>query len=294
MTLINGFLFDSACENEEEAKIIVGNVLKTIFNRKIKVIKVTSQKVLQGVDTKYHGIRMDAHIIESAEDDDEATVYDLEMEDRPADRKYLPKRIRYYGALHDAKLIEASEDYDKLPDFVSIVILSYDPFGAGDMLYQANTVLTSHPSIPYEDGVYHLYLYCKGRPNFDDENSPVKLPSEHGRKIKEMLEYILTGKKPKTPNSDINEIDDIITKVKGRKEVTATYMRQYDRELSIRREVREETWEEDALKTIRFARKNKISDEITRENLAEEYNYTPEIIDDLFARADAEEKELVT
>ncbi len=71
-------------------------------------------------------------------------------------------------------------------------------------------------------------------------------------------------------------------------------MRQYDRELSIRREVREETWEEDALKTIRFARKNKISDEITRENLAEEYNYTPEIIDDLFARADAEEKELVT
>ena len=43
-----------------------------------------------------------------------------------------------------------------------------------------------------------------------------------------------------------------------------------------------------------FARKHHISDEETRNDLSKDYGYTPEIIDELFARVDAEEKELVT
>lgn len=80
MNLINGFLFDSALEHEDEAKIIVGNILKAVFYRKFTVQSVTSQKPLQSIDTNYHGIRLDVLI---TEDDDgnnpTATVYDMEM-----------------------------------------------------------------------------------------------------------------------------------------------------------------------------------------------------------------------
>lgn len=48
-----------------------------------------------------------------------------------------------------------------------------------------------------------------------------------------MLKYIVSGEKPIDTNSDIEEIDTIVTKVKDRKEVTIAYMRQWDRELSI-------------------------------------------------------------
>ena len=33
MNLIDGFLFDSSIENEEDAQIVVGTILSTVFNR---------------------------------------------------------------------------------------------------------------------------------------------------------------------------------------------------------------------------------------------------------------------
>jgi len=40
-----------------------------------------------------------------------------------------PKRARYYGDQVDVQLLETSVDYEKLPEQVTIFILSYDPFG---------------------------------------------------------------------------------------------------------------------------------------------------------------------
>ena len=57
-------------------------------------------------------------------------------------------------------------------------------------------------------------------------------------KHKEKLKCIASGQKPSEPNTDIDAIEGIVAKVKNREEVTIAYMRQWDRELSIKRETK--------------------------------------------------------
>ena len=288
MTLIDGFLFDSSIENEDDAKIVIGNMLKAFFDRDFKNIEITSQKQFQAIDTKYHGIRLDAFISEDPNDHSlSAKVIDIEMENREYDKLYLPRRLRYYTALPDAKSLGAGMNYDKIPDFISITISSYDPFGAGDMYYEAKTVLKTHSEIPYDDGITRMFFYTKGNANFDAMSTFVKSP-EHRKKLQEMLYYIQTGNRPVTENADINDIDDVVTKVKKREEVTTEYMRQCDKEVMIRRETQVDT----ALEMIRFDRQHGIPAEVTRERILT-FDLPKLEIDKLFAQIEEEEKALV-
>lgn len=108
MNLINGFLFNSVTEKEADACYIVKTIISRVLGKQISDIKVTTEKTYNGIDTKYHGIRFDAQITPSKENDQiYATVYDLEIEDREADRQSLPKRQRYYSAIYDNKLLQS-------------------------------------------------------------------------------------------------------------------------------------------------------------------------------------------
>ncbi len=303
MNLIVGFLFDSALENKDDAKIVMKSILKAVFNKDFVIDDVTSQKSYQAIETSYHGIRFDVYITEDVQNNYFiATVYDVEMENRESDRKYLPKRFRYYQALHDVKSLESGKDYDELPNFVSVTILSYDPFMAGDMYYEASTHLVTHPNIAYDDGARHIYLYCNGTPNFDAQDTMIKISTEHSRKLKEMLKYIVTGNKPTAPNTDIDAIENIVIKVKNRKEVISKYMQQWDREMSLKRDITREVTgkvtrevkEDDALKLIRFSRKHHIPDEEIRESLTNDYNLSVSEINEIFAKADAKVSQAVT
>ena len=223
MNLIDGFLFDSSIEDEEDAKVVIGAILRTVFDREISDIYVTSQKQFQAIDTRYHGIRFDAFVTEEDDGKVRVTVYDVEMENRPADKTALPRRLRYYNSVTDNRLLEASGRYDTLPSFISVTILSYDPFDAGDMYYEASTILTTHPGIKYDDGVTHIFLYCNGKVN-------ESLSPEHGKRLMEVLKYIVSGEKISPSNPEVNDIDTVVTKIKKRSEVTRKYMKQWDRE----------------------------------------------------------------
>lgn len=155
------------------------------------------------------------------------------MENRIADKPSLPKRLRYYNSLIDSRYLESGGYYQNLPDFISITILSYDPFDAGDIYYEANTVLTTHPSITYQDGISHIYLYCNGK-----INKP--LSPSHGKHLMEVLKYIVSGEKPNEPNPEVNNLETVVSKIKKRSEVTKKYMQQWDRERIIAMEAREE------------------------------------------------------
>lgn len=119
------------------------------------------------------------------------------------------------------------------------------------------------------------------------------------RKIKkEMLKYIVTGQKPSVPNTDIDAIEDIVAKVKNRKEVIGKYMQQWDRELSLKRditrEVTREVKEDDALKLICFSRKHHIPEEEIRKSLVNDYDFPVSTIDELLAKTDTKETKAVT
>ncbi len=287
MNLINNFLFDSSMENEDDAKIVAGKILKSIFNREFKNIHVYSQKQFNAIDTIYHSIRLDVYITENMEDETcNAIIYNIEMEDRLADKKYLPRRNRFYSALHDSRLLESGASYDELPDFVSITISSYDPFDSGDMCYVAKSVLISHPENIYNDGLTHIYLYCMGSPN-TDVLAPFTKMDSHRNNLEEMLHYIQTGEKPEVQNPDINDVDSVVTKIKRREEVTTKYMRQWERERAIAKEVRID----DALEMIRFGREEGVSDEKTRIRI-KRIGLNDSTIDKLFKQIDAEETDL--
>ena len=290
MNLIDGFLFDSSTEDEEDAKVIIGVILRAALNRNISNINITSQKNFQAIDTKYHGIRMDAYLTRDDRGDVVATVYDIEIENRPSDKASLPKRLRFYNSLSDTKLLGSGKGYENLPDYISITILSYDPFDAGDIYYEARSILTTHPHIEYQDGVTHIYLYCNGRIN--DNFNP-----EHGKHLAEVLKYIVSGEKPSTPNTDINTLDTIVSKIKHRAEVTTKYMQQWDRERIMKREWTDEvtkivsasTKEADALKTIRYGREDGVPDSKIRLRLERDYDLTASVIDSLFDKVNSTE-----
>ncbi len=188
MNMIDGFLFDSIMEDEDAAKIVSKNIIGTTLNIDLVDVVVTAQKVITGVDSVNHGIRLDAQIIHNDKtNEDSATVYDIEMENRASDRLELPKRQRYYVGLIDSKTLPTNTIYRNLPEYVSITILSYDPFLAGDMYYEASTNLITHPDIEYKDGVKHIYLYAYGNNNLSDKS--------YGERLSEMLKYIVDGEK---------------------------------------------------------------------------------------------------
>lgn len=282
MNLINGFLFNSVTEKEGDACYIVKTIISRVLGKTINDIKVTTEKTYNGVDTKYHGIRFDAQIIPCKEDDHiYATVYDLEIEDREADRKSLPRRQRYYSAVYDNKLLKSGEDYANLPEYISITIASYDPFLQGDMYYEARSVLTTHPTCEYNDGITNIFLYANGKLNIPEEG--------RGKKLQQLLQYMLTGEKPAVTDQEIETIDELVTKVKAKKEVTTNYMKQWDRDRLIARDARneatKETNQKNAIDFISFSVENDISIDKIIDHLKSKYKYDDNTINDLFDKA---------
>ena len=81
MNLINRFMFDSVLEDKEKGIIVVKGILDTVLDMDVPISSVESQKILTGLDSVYHGIRFDVCIDKEKEDEYNAVVYDIEMED---------------------------------------------------------------------------------------------------------------------------------------------------------------------------------------------------------------------
>lgn len=117
------------------------------------------------------------------------------------------------------------------------------------------------------------------------------LNEQYGKKLHEMLEYMVSGKKPTDPDNDINNLDKLVTGVKSKSEVTKSYMRQWEREIALQREAAAEavaeTKKEDAIAMIRFTRELNADDNLIRARLKEDLELTDEIIDDLFKKVDS-------
>lgn len=100
------------------------------------------QRTVQGIDTKHHGIRLDAFIEDVSRDEimgememldvqvvhEKSDIYDIDP-NKIHEKERLSRKIRYYHGLIDTKLLRTSVSYEKLPNVFIIMILSYDPFG---------------------------------------------------------------------------------------------------------------------------------------------------------------------
>ncbi len=236
MDLIDDFLFTEVMTDEENGQKACRIILETVLKRKLGEIRLEYQKVIPGVSESSHGIRLDTFIRELPGGDDNSipgiSIYDIEPDKRSVKKDSLPKRARYYGDLVDVQLLETSVDYEKLPEQVTIFILSYDPFGKGSMYYEARTMLITHPDTAYNDGVRRIFLYADG--NLPEESA------EDDRKIQKLLKYIARSTDDNISDESTVELDRIVRNTKSKKEVGVKYMKSWEREKELIEDVREE------------------------------------------------------
>ena len=193
MNVIDDFLFTEMMADEKNGLEVCRIIISCVLRREVRNIRFTAQKVVPGVSEKSHGIRLDAYVTEDNEEG--IKVYDVEPDKRSSKKTGLPRRSRYYADLIDVQLLKAGVDYEKLPELVTIFILSYDPFGGNAMYYEAGTVIKTHPRIPYDDGIRRIFLYADGDlPENADEGE---------QKIRNLVRY---------PASPLSEEDNLLSK----------------------------------------------------------------------------------
>ena len=208
LNLIDAFLFSVSTENPKNAELIAKLIIERATGRKVKEISVVSEKQLLGIDTRQHGIRMDLYITEY-EADNIVKVYDIEP--NKYDISELPKRSRYNQAITDVKLLGAGERYKNLPEYISIWILTEDPFGKDRMVYTVQNCVVEDSHIVYNDGVKKLFLYVNGKVGGSE-------------KLKSLLQYFSKSNENNVVDADIQALHKIVENIKNNQEVGESFM----------------------------------------------------------------------
>ena len=208
LNLIDSFLFGASTEKIQDAEFIAKLIIERATNQKVDKISVVSEKELTGIDVHHHGIRMDLYV-EAYENQRRAKVYDIEPNKyNPAE---LPMRSRYSQSLTDVKLLNSGEAYETLPEYISIWILPYDPFGQNQMLYTVKNYIEEFPELVYNDGVKKLFLYVGGELGGTE-------------KLKSLLQYFSKSDTSNATDADLEHLHSIVENAKHKQEVGKRYM----------------------------------------------------------------------
>lgn len=216
MNLLDDFLFGSVVTSSEVGEQFVKSLLKIIFGREFKHLSVTAQKVFYGADSDLHGARLDVCIEPTAEEfEGRATVYDLEPDrnSSAADKRALPRRIRFYQGKLTMGELRAGDDYDKLKNVVIVMIVPYDPFGLNRMVYTIKNKCIEEPEMEYDDGASAVFLYTKGTKGASNEA------------LKQLLHYMEDSTRNNAVNDDLRRIHDMVETVKKDPEMSIAYLR---------------------------------------------------------------------
>ena len=127
------------------------HMLELILGKKIRRVEIKTAEKLLDITPEAKSIRLDVYL-----DDEEGTVYDLEMQ--TAARKNLPRRLRYYQGVIDLNLIEKGDDYDSLPESVVVFICTFDYFGMKLPFYVFENRCEALPELLLGDGTKKIFV----------------------------------------------------------------------------------------------------------------------------------------
>lgn len=251
MDLLDDFLFGTVLSYPEVGERFVRILLKTIFGREFKHLSVTTQKVLYGTDTDLHGARLDVYIEPEIEDSEgRAAVYDIEpdLKDSLADKRALPRRVRFYHGKIAAKSLNSGADYDTLKNVIVIMITPFDPFGQNRMVYTIKNKCVELPEMEYEDGASTLFLYTKGTEG---------IPSIT---LQQLLHYMEDTTDENAVNEELRELHRMIETVKNDSEVGRMRIQILDENIRMAQEIKRLTDEN----TNQIEKNAQLTDEIAR------------------------------
>ena len=167
LSLMDDFLFNAMLTHPETGEKFTNKILKLLFNREFKNLRVSAQKVYAGMNTDLRGARLDVCIegdCVSIEGDEIPSVYDVEPDqnNKAKDIAVFPRRSRFYHAIIDSRSLKSGEDFGKLKQVYVIFICNYDPFGYDRVLYTIKNRCLEEPEMNYDDGAETIVLYTKG------------------------------------------------------------------------------------------------------------------------------------
>ena len=113
LNLLDDFLFNAMMTYPEMGEKFTRKILKLLFNKEFRNLKVIAQKSYGGLNTDLRGARLDVYVEsdDSAEIDasEDVSIYDLEP-DKNDKAKYIaafPQRIRFYHAIIDSRSLKS-------------------------------------------------------------------------------------------------------------------------------------------------------------------------------------------
>ena len=218
----DNFMFCKVIANNGE---LCRHMLELILGKPVRKVEIkTSEKVID-ITPQAKSIRMDVYL-----DDDENTVYDLEMQ--TSSKKNLPKRLRYYQGVIDLNLIEKGDDYDQLPESVIVFICTFDYFNKNLPFYVFENRCEAMPELLLGDETKKIFVNPYGKR--DD------LPED----VVYFLDYI---RDQKAEDEFTRQLGQAVVKAWIHREWEVEYMnwRAYEMDLNIdKRIAREEGHEE--------------------------------------------------
>ena len=225
LNLLDDFLFNAMMTYPEMGEKFTRKILKLLFNREFRNLKVIAQKSYGGLNTDLRGARLDVYVEsdDSAEIDasEDVSIYDLEP-DKNDKAKYIaafPQRIRFYHAIIDSRSLKSGEDFGKLKRVYVIFICNYDPFGYDRVKYTIRNMCVEEPEMPYDDGAQTIVLYTKGTKGDDISEE-----------FRQFLNYMENTTQTNAVNDTLKDIQKMVDIVKRDGEVSLSYMKGFERD----------------------------------------------------------------
>ena len=224
LDLLDDFLFNALLAYPEYGRRFCRKFLRILFGRDFKNLNIVTQKSYGGLDTGYHGARLDVYIEEGDEVEVDSTnvsaIYDIEP-DKNNKRKEIdaiPQRTRFYHAIIDRRCLKSGQSYDRLKKVFVIFICPYDPFGDNRMIYTIRNQCVENPELPYDDGARTIFLYTKGEKGRDNET------------LSQLLDYMENTTRENAVTEELEYIQEMVDAVKEDAEVTVAYMKGFERD----------------------------------------------------------------
>lgn len=221
LNLMDDFLFNAMLTHPETGEKFTHTILKLLFNRDFKNLKVSAQKFYAGMNTDLRGARLDVCIEGDCVDidgEDITSVYDVEPDqnDKAKAIAAFLKRSRFYHAIIDSRSLKSGEDFGKLKQVYVIFICNYDLFGYDRVWYTIKNRCLEEPEMDYEDGAVTIVLYTRGTKG--------KISEE----LRQFLNYMENTDQNNEVNDELKSIQRMVDAVKRDGEVSLRYMKSFE------------------------------------------------------------------
>ena len=211
LTISDNFIFQHVMEDAPICK----EFLEKLLSIEIKNISYVELEKFFNLEMEGKAIRLDVYA-----EDEENSVYDIEMQTTKSPNDSLPKRTLYYQALIVANQIKKGKDYQNLKKTFIIFVCTFDPFGEGRRIYTFKNLCLESPNLELANGATTIFLNAKG------------INGDIHSDIKHLLEFI-NGKKA---NGDFTRrIETKVEDVKRNDKMRVRYMSWYAEEMRIKR-----------------------------------------------------------